>query len=129
MKILVESLQPNTTKEVIAKFINNLYLIKMGLEFKNTDLEYSYIYLKNQGALPFVKPKSFNKSFDISFYQNKTLGLYITDPNFLTSISNPSSTIESYTPIKGAENVVFFIYLKVFPYKNINIRISFLFEI
>ena len=91
----------------------------MGFEFSQTetDIEFSGTVIENVGIKPSVKPKTilnnFNKSFDIFFYPNLTLYLQISDPNFITPILNPLSTIETIVAIKGENDIAFIIYLKV----------------
>ena len=98
----------------------NHNLIRLGFEFSPTDIEFFSSFMENEGIAaiqPSVKPKTimndFNRSFGISFDQNVTMYLQISDLNFITPIINPLSTIETNYEIKGQTNVAFIIYLKV----------------
>ena len=98
----------------------NHNLIRLGFEFSPTDIEFFSSFMENEGIAaiqPSVKPKTimndFNRSFGISFDQNVTMYLQISDLNFITPFTNPLSTIEAFIEIKGQMNVAFIIYLKV----------------
>ena len=112
-------MKPSTTKKDISKFMND-NLLKLGIEFSPTDIEFFSSFMENEGTAAIqasVKPKSImndlNGSFDISFYPNGTLYLQMSDLHFITPILNPLSTIETFFEIKGQINVAFIIFLKV----------------
>ena len=102
LKTLFKELKPNTTEKDISKFIND-NLLRLGFEFSPTDIEFLSSFMENEGVAaiqPSVKPKTimndFNRSFGISFDQNVTMYLQISDLNFITPFTNPLSTIFSF---------------------------------